>query len=87
MDLEAVGTKKITLEGNIGAISDSNTSVMMTIDDIARDAEAAKNSALIEDYFTVNDSQINIRSENNLYTIDAFCIAATSVLEFELAFN
>lgn len=59
----------------------------MAIDDITRDAEAALNSALIEDYFTVNDSQIDIFADLNPYIIDAFCIAAPSILKFELAYS
>ena len=59
----------------------------MDIDDIARNAETALDSALFEDYFTINDSRIDIEADLNPFVIADFCIAAPGVLKFELVFN
>ena len=44
-------------------------------------------SALIEDYFFVNDEEILIEEDVDLALIPSFCITGPSVFKFELAVN
>ena len=60
---------------------------MGTVMGLSDAAETAAMSALIEDYFFVNDDVIEIPTTTEVALIPAFCITGPSVFKFELAAN
>ena len=61
--------------------------LMGSVMDLSDAAEVVAMSALIEDYFFVNDEEILIEEDVDLALIPSFCITGPSVFKFELAVN
>ena len=60
---------------------------MGDVTELSNAAEEVAMSALIEDYFFVNDEEILIEEREDTNLIPAFCITGPSVFKFELALN
>ena len=60
---------------------------MGTIEGLSEAAEEAAMSAVIEDYFFVNEEEIEIAAMTEVALIPEFCITGPSVFKFELAVN
>ena len=61
MDLQAASTAQMTLMDDLAPVAESIMPLTMDIDNLVMaDDPFGINSALIADYFTVNDTQIDI---------------------------
>ena len=45
-------------------------------------AQIRESAGLIEDYFKVNDADVEINADTNFTLVDPFCIEGPSVIEF-----
>ena len=71
MDLEAANTAQMTLTDDLAPVVDSIMPLMMDIDSLVMaDDPFGVKSALVSDFFTVNDTQIDIEFP----FVSAFCV-------------
>ena len=73
-DLGTVGTAQMTLMENLGPVMESFLPLMSDIDDLmSLDDPFGINSALLADYFTVNESEIALSDEMPNH-LGSFCV-------------
>ena len=88
MDLEAASSAQMALMDDLAPVAESIMPLMMDIDSLVMaDDPFGINSALIADYFTVNDTQIDVGTSTRAILVSPFCVAESSILKFELAVN
>ena len=86
MDIEAANSAQMSLVDDLTPVMESIVPLMTDIDSLMMsDNPFGVASALIADYFTVNDTQIDLENLQTLNLVDPFCVAELSVLKFELA--
>ena len=75
-DLEAASSAQTTLNDDLAPVSASIEPLMMDIDNLVMsDNPFGLNSALIADFFTVNDAQIETEQGVTANLVDPFCVA------------
>ena len=69
----------------VDTLAADNVQLMNDIEDLMQAQDEVDASALIEDYFNVNDGAIAVPAATNFALVDGFCIAGPSVFKFELS--
>ena len=71
----------------VDTLAADNVQLMNDIEDLMQAQDDVDASALLEDYFVVNDGAIDIPAATDFALVDGFCIAGPSVFKFELSAN
>ena len=76
----------MTLVGDLAPVAESIMPLLIPIDDLMMTEDPfGVNTALIADYFSVNDAQIRIDGDS--LDLANFCVAGGSVLKFDMSYS